>query len=149
MPGVWAILTHMYPKANIPIIPLSINYQLPPEAHYELGQKLKTLREQGIMILGSGNVVHNLAIMNWGLKGGYAWADTFDTYIIQQIKKRNHQGVIHYQQAGPSSKMAFYTPEHYNPLLYVLGASDENDEMMVFNDKRIMGAISMTCYLFQ
>ncbi len=146
--GIWSVLHHMYPQADIPIVPLSIDYNLSPKAHYQLGRKLRALRDQGVMILGSGNVVHNLALVDWGMKGGYQWATHFDSYIKRHIENRNFTDVIQYQKAGPSAQSAFYTPEHFYPLLYVLGAAHEEDSIQIINEDVILGAISMTSYLF-
>lgn len=112
-----------------------------------MGQELTSLREQGVLILGSGNIVHNLARIDWQLEGGYPWADAFDGYIKQKIIKVQHEEIISYHSAGTSSQLAFFTPEHFYPLLYVLGASDTDDKITVFNDSRALGAISMTSYL--
>ena len=147
--GTWSVLVHLYPEADIPIVQLSIDYQLPAQAHFELGQKLAILREQGIMILGSGNIVHNLALVNRGMAKGYSWADAFDQYITEAIQAKNDQDVIFCHRAGEAVKKAFYTLEHYYPLLYVLGARHAEDQVTIFNAKRIMGSISMTSYLFK
>jgi 4,5-DOPA dioxygenase extradiol len=147
--GTWSVLCHMFPKADIPVYQLSIDRRLDAESHYKLGQELSSLRDQGVLILGSGNVVHNLAKINWELEGGYPWAEEFDAYIKAAILEGNHQKVIHYEQSGKASEMAFFTPEHFNPLLYVLGATGENDKVEVFNDACILGSLSMTGYLFQ
>ncbi len=147
--GTWSVLCHMFPKADIPVYQLSIDRRLGPEEHYKLGQELCSLREQGVLILGSGNVVHNLAKINWELEGGYPWAEEFDHYIKEAILEGKHQKVIHYEQSGEACKMAFFTPEHYYPLLYVLGATEQSDTVKVFNDACVLGSLSMTGYLFQ
>lgn len=119
------------------------------QEHYKIGEEISRLREKGVLILGSGNVVHNLSKVNFHRKGGYPWADTFDRYIRDSIINRQYASVVDYQSAGESSKEAFYTMEHFYPLLYVLGASREDDRLTIFNDFCTYGALSMTSYLFE
>ncbi|OPX84091.1 MAG: LigB family dioxygenase [Pelotomaculum sp. PtaB.Bin104] len=107
------------------------------------------LREKGVLIFGSGNVVHNLARIDWRMSGGFSWAVDFDSYIKGKITSRQYQDVINYQLAGQSAQLAFYTPERFYPLLYVLGAARRDDRLIVFNDSCMLGSISMTCYLFE
>ncbi|MBP6492137.1 MAG: 4,5-DOPA dioxygenase extradiol [Clostridia bacterium] len=147
--GAWSVLKHIYPNADIPVVQLSIDGNSSAASHYRLGQKIASLRESGVMILGSGNVVHNLGRVNWGMKGGYDWAMEFDNYIKSSILAGNHEDVIHYENAGASARPAFPTPEHFYPLLYVLGASDPEDKITVFNDSCTLGSMSMTGYLFE
>jgi len=145
--GTWSVLHVMYPKADIPVYQLSIDSSVNAEAHFNLGKELKLLREKGVLILGSGNVVHNLAKVNFSLKGGYDWAIDFDKYIKNKIVNKEYYDVINYSKAGKSAELAFWTPEHFYPLLHVLGASDNEDKIWVFNDSCTMGSISMSCYL--
>lgn len=145
--GTWSVLQVMYPKADIPVYQLSIDRTANAEVHYDIGKEIKSLREKGVLILGSGNVVHNLSKVNFSMKGGYDWAIDFDNYIKNKIVNKEYRNVINYSKAGKSAKLAFWTPEHFYPLLYVLGASDDEDKISVFNDKCIMGSMSMTCYL--
>lgn len=147
--GSWSVLCRMYPKADIPVFQLSIDNNAPAEAHYRIGQEIRLLRENGVMIFGSGNVVHNLAKVNWEMEGGYSWAVQFDDYIKNKVINRQYEQVVNYNSAGESSKLAFYTPEHFYPLLYVLGASREEDKLTIFNDSCTLGALSMTSYLFR
>lgn len=147
--GTWSVLCKMYPEADIPVFQLSLDNNASAEAHFRIGREISTLREKGVMILGSGNVVHNLSRINWGMKGGQPWADEFDGYIRDKIINREYQDVINYRQAGKSSELAFYTTEHFNPLLYILGASREDERLTIFNDSCTMGSLSMTCYLFE
>ncbi len=147
--GTWAVLCRMYPEADIPVCQLSIDGSVSAETHYKLGREVRSLREKGVLIMGSGNVVHNLSKVNWGMENGYPWAIQFDEYIKEKIFAKQHLDVIKYQSAGDSSELAFQTPEHYYPLLYVLGASREEDEITVLNDSCTLGSISMTCYLFR
>ena len=147
--GAWSVLTHLYPEADIPVFQLSVDASAPLEQHFALGKLLKPLREQGVLLLGSGNIVHNLAKVNWNMSGGYAWAEEFDDYIKRCVQERDDEGVIRYDRAGASAYYAFTTPDHYAPLLYVLGARDEQDGVRVFNDDCVLGSLSMTGYLFQ
>ena len=146
--GTWSVLCRMYPGANIPVVQLSVDSNAEAEKHFRTGQELSLLREQGVLILGSGNVVHNLAKLSWGLKGGYPWAVDFDNYIRTKIVGQHYQDVIHYDRAGDSARQAFFTTEHFYPLLYVLGAARPDDRLSIFNDSCTLGSLSMTSYLF-
>lgn len=146
--GTWSVLHRMYPEADVPVIQLSIDRRATLREHYEIGQELASLREQGVLILGSGNIVHNLAEVRWDLDGGYPWAEEFDGYIKDNILKRNDDNVIDYHLAGSCSSMAFTTLEHYAPLMYVLGASDKKEKLTIFNDSCVLGSLSMTGYVF-
>ena len=146
--GTWSVLCRMYPDADIPVVQLSIDFNAAPEAHFETGRKLAELRKEGVLIIGSGNVVHNLSLINWGMSGGFDWAHEFDDYVKQNILNRNFEAVVNYGKAGKCAEKAFYTPDHFYPLLYVLGAADSEDDIEVFNDSCIMGSMSMTGYLF-
>jgi len=147
--GTWSVLHVMYPDADIPVLQLSISQNESREYHFELGRKLRALREMGVLIIGSGNVVHNLGRVNWDMVGGYDWANDFDNYIRENIITRKFVDVLNYHKAGKSAEQAFYTTEHFDPLLYVLGASDENDRLSIFNNVCNLGSLSMTCYLFE
>lgn len=147
--GTWSVLCRIYPKADIPVFQLSVDSRASVEEYFEIGRKLRALRKEGVLILGSGNIVHNLARVNWNMNGGYPWAEEFDRYIKSNILSRNHENVIRFEQAGASASLAFTTLDHFVPLFYVLGASDEADHVHVFNDSCVLGALSMTSYLFQ
>ena len=146
--GMWSVLSRIYPKANIPVCQLSVDGTLPAESHFRLGQHLRVLRESGVLIFGSGNIVHNMSKINWDMKTGYPWAEEFDRYIKENILARQYENVLNYENAGPSAALAFFSPDHFFPLLYVLGASDEKDTLDVFNDSCLMGSLSMTSYYF-
>ena len=147
--GAWSVLCKMYPDADIPVAQLSVDRTLTAEQHFQMGKEIRMLREQGVLILGSGNVVHNLARINWHMRGGYDWAEAFDLYIQESIVRRQYQPVMDYHLAGQCADLAFSSPDHFYPLLYVLGASDEKDNLTVFNNSCVLGSLSMTCYLFQ
>lgn len=143
--GCWSVLTHMYPNANIPVIQLSMNQLQAPAWHYALAGELQTLRNKGVLIVGSGNMVHNLRVMNWKTpESGYDWAVEANETMKDLIRKDKHQQLIAYQQLGTSVLQSVPTPEHYLPLLYVLGLKKEDDQLKFFNDKTIYGSISMT-----
>ena len=146
--GAWTVLSRMYPKADIPVTQLSVDYGATAEAHYHMGEALKPLREEGVLILASGNVVHDLRRVSPDMQGGYSWADEFDAYIQNAILEDRLEDTVHYTRAGRVAKEAFPTPDHYNPLLYALGAKEMGEPVQVFNEKRIYGSLSMTGYRF-
>lgn len=145
--GTWSLLHFMYPEAEIPVCQLSVNASFSPQESYRAGKLLSPLREEGVLIIGSGNVVHNLAEVDWEKTGGYDWADEFDDFIKKAVTEGSHDDVIHYEKAGPSAKVAFYGRDHYEPLLFALGATESGETVRVFNDERVMGSLSMTSYL--
>ena len=144
--GNWAVLCRLYPEAAIPVVQLSLNYNLSPAEHFDLGRKLRPLREEGVLIVGSGNVVHNLRLIDWNLPGGYDWADSFDEYIRQVVLSGDFAAAVDFSRAGPAAARAVPTPDHYLPLLYVLGAAEAGEPIEVFNNQRVMGSMSMTSY---
>jgi len=146
--GAWSVLCKMYPDGDIPVFQLSIDNKASAEAHFQIGREISSLRDKGVLILGSGNVVHNLSRINWDIEGGYPWAEEFDNYIKSNIIDKKYANVINYKLVGQSSNLAFFTTEHFYPLLYVLGASYEDDTLSIFNQSCLMGSMSMTCYLF-
>jgi len=146
--GAWSVLVKMYPEKDIPVFQLSIDASAPPEVHFEIGKQLRPLREKGVLILASGNVVHNLRRISWDMENGYDWANEFDSYIKDNILSKEFKNVLNYRNAGKSADLAVPTPDHFYPLLYILGASEESDQISVYNDEGTMGSLSMTCYLF-
>ncbi|MBX4264263.1 4,5-DOPA dioxygenase extradiol [Clostridium estertheticum] len=128
--GAWAVLSHMYPKADIPVFEMSLNKLGDEQYHYDLGRKLSKLREKGILIIGSGDIVHNLGIMDYDMNATpFEWASEFDNYICDAIVNRKHDNIINYQKIGKSAKLSVPTKEHYLPLLYIAGIQDEEDEV--------------------
>lgn len=126
--GTWSVLAHMYPKADVPVVQLSIDDGEPNEFHYALGQSLKPLRKQGVLILGLGNVVHNLRMMQRMPNAPpQDWAMSFERYVRSAVERRDHDALIDYEFAGPSAKHAVPSPEHYLPILHVIGAQDEDE----------------------
>ncbi|MBU3158471.1 4,5-DOPA dioxygenase extradiol [Clostridium frigoris] len=128
--GAWSVLSHMYPKAGIPVFQMSLNKLGDEQYHYDLGRKLSKLREKGILIIGSGDIVHNLRVMDYDMNATpFEWASEFDNYICDAIVNRKHDNIINYQKTGKSFKLAVPTKEHYLPLLYIAGIQDEEDEV--------------------
>ncbi|MEA5016574.1 MAG: 4,5-DOPA dioxygenase extradiol [Candidatus Limiplasma sp.] len=145
--GTWSVLRRIYPQADIPVFQLSVDRSAPAEVHYQIGRELRSLRDQGVLLLGSGNIVHNLALVDWTLNGGYAWAEDFDGYIRQRILEGRHEDVAHFERAGASAALAVPLMDHFAPLLYVLGAAGEDDPVSFFNNGYVLGSLSMTCCL--
>ena len=146
--GTWSVLCRMYPQADIPVYQMSVDADIDVRTQFEIGREIGRLRSKGVMIMGSGNVVHNLSRVDWEMEGGYPWAQEFDSYIRRNIEQRNFMDVINYKKAGPSSELAIFSPDHFAPLLYVLGASEDDNQLTVFNDSCTLGGLSMTGYLF-
>lgn len=147
--GTWSVLHHLFPEANVPVFQLSVNMNAKPEELFEIGREIAALREQGVMILGSGNVIHNLALLDWNKNDGFDYAEDFDAYIKKNIEDRQFDNVIHFERFQGAYQRCFSTPEHFYPLLYCLGAVDAHDELTIFNNSRVYGSLSMTCYLFK
>ena len=143
--GTWSVLVNMYSKADIPVIQLSLDYYLSLEKQYQLGKELKALREKGVLIMGSGNIVHNLGMIT--PEGpAYKWAVDFDSFVKKALEKRDDSSLINYRKA-PSAELSHPTYDHYLPLLYVLGAS-ENEKPRFLCEKIFYGSLSMRCAVF-
>lgn len=146
--GAWSVIKHLYPDANIPVIQMSIDYTKGPQYHYDLAMELKRLREKGILIIGSGNLVHNLGMVDWKnintVGHGYDWTLEVQEKMNGWILDGNHQELINYKNQGLSFQYAIPTPEHYLPLLYVLGLKDKNELVSLFNDQALAGSLTMT-----
>ena len=146
--GAWSVIKHMYPHADVPIIQMSLDYGKSPQAHYELAKELAALRNKGVLIVGSGNMVHNLRKVAWDKlnQDNYAfdWAREANTKMKEYIQSGNHQPLVAYASQGLAFRMAIPTPEHYLPLLYTLALKEEEEALSLFNDKAVGGAISMT-----
>ncbi|WP_240903182.1 4,5-DOPA dioxygenase extradiol [Sphingobacterium sp. SGG-5] len=145
--GAWSVIRHMYPQADIPVIQLSLDYYQGPQYHYELAKELKSLREKGVLIIGSGNMVHNLRMVAWRQLNktfGFDWALEADEKMKQFILNDDHKSLIQYDQQGKPFHLAVPTPEHYMPLLYALAVKDKNEETILFNDKAVGGSLTMT-----
>lgn len=144
--GTWSVMLPMYPKANIPVFQLSIDYTQPPQYHYDLAKELAALRKKGVMIMGSGNIVHNLGMIDWSGKA-YDWAIEFDEKIKSFIDKGDHASVINYEKMGTIAKYAVPTNDHYLPLIYALALQGKNEPISYFNAKCEMGSLSMRSVL--
>ena len=148
--GCWAVIRHMYPNADIPVVQLSLARNQSPEWHYELGKELSSLRQKGILLLGSGNVVHNLMLVDWhNMDTGYDWAEEINDRFRKFILEENHNELIDYSSLGEAARLAIPTPEHYLPLLYILGMKEKKESISFFNDKIVMGSLSMTSLIIQ
>lgn len=147
--GAWSVLTHMYPRKEIPVVQISIDAFADEKEHFHIGEQLSFLREKGIFIIGSGNIVHNLKNVKMDMETGYDWNVTFDQYIRDAILKKEYNRVISYGSTGDVSKLAVPSTDHFDPLLYVLGTVRNTDEVTVFNEAQINGSLSMTSYLFE
>ena len=141
--GAWSVLVAMYPKADIPVVQLSIDTSKPGAYHYAIGQALKPLRDEGVLILGSGNIVHNLRLFDFRAATTLDWAVRFDTQVKERIAARAHADLIAFETMGADARLAIPTAEHYLPLLYVLGAQDAHERAAFFNES-VVSAISMT-----
>ncbi|MDM1098177.1 4,5-DOPA dioxygenase extradiol [Myroides odoratimimus] len=150
--GAWSILCHLFPEANIPVLQLSVDYYKGPNYHLEIGKQLKALRKKGVLIIGSGNIVHNLSALDWHHmnEDNYAfdWAKESNELVKTAILNRNFTDLLDYKNKGVSMQYAVPTPDHYYPLLYILGLTSSRDNIHIFNDKYVGGSLSMTSYLF-
>ena len=149
--GAWTVLKYLYPDADVPVVQLSINRLQPAEWHFALAKKLAPLRDEGVLIIGSGNIVHNLRAISWEhinqIGAGYDWAFAFRNEINQAIDAQNDDLLVHYGQLGENAELAVPTPDHYLPLLYVMALRKPNDEVAFFNDELMAGSLSMTSVL--
>lgn len=146
--GTWSVLCRMYPKADIPVLQLSVSRDLSPAEHFRLGQALAPLRKENVMVFASGNVVHNLGMVGWDMAGGFPWADAFDQYIKEAVTQGDFARAVDYRAAGQPARLAVPTMDHFAPLLYALGAAEGGGAPEVVCDARVMGSLSMTGYLF-
>lgn len=146
--GAWTVIKHLYPNADVPVIQMSLDYSQGPQYHYDLARELAALRQKGILIIGSGNMVHNLGMVAWDRLNddtyGYDWAlearEKMNTYILTG----DHASLIQYPSQGKAFQLSIPTPEHYLPLMYVLGLAGKEEEISLFNDKAIAGSLTMT-----
>ena len=146
--GTWSILNVMYPKADIPVYQMSIDGQATPLELFNIGRRLKLLRESGVLIMGSGNIVHNLRMIDFSIEGGFDWAYTFDDYITERVEQRDFESVLDYSSLGDAARLSVPSTEHYNPLLYILGATNDSDIVEIYNKSCMAGSLSMTSYVF-
>jgi 4,5-DOPA dioxygenase extradiol len=145
--GAWTVIRNMYPDAKIPVLQLSIDYTKGPQFHYDLAKELSSLRSKGVLIMGSGNMVHNLRMVSFDkldAEFGFDWAIEMNEVFKKHINNRNHTALINYESLGNAAKLAVPTPDHYYPLLYSLGLQGKNEEAFIFNDKLMAGSLTMT-----
>ena len=146
--GAWSVIKHLYPQANIPIIELSIDYTKSAQYHFDLAKKLQVLRNKGILIIGSGNIIHNLRLVDFQHidkdNYGYAWAIEAKEKLYNYINNRDFQPLINYHTLSTAVQLSIPTPEHYLPLIYTLGLQQKEENILFFNDKLVGGSISMT-----
>lgn len=146
--GAWSVIKHLYPNADVPVIQLSLDYYQTPQYHYELAKELSSLRKKGVLIIGSGNMVHNLRMVAWdklNVDGfGYDWAIEANEKMKKFILSNDHQQLINFKSQGKAFDLAIPTPEHYLPLLYALALKEENEKVSLFNDKALGGSLTMT-----
>lgn len=146
--GAWSVIRHLYPEANIPVIQMSIDYTKSAQYHFELAEKLSKLRDKGILIIGSGNIVHNLRLIDWRnintVGAGWDWAIEARAKTNEWILDGNYQNLINFEKHGTALQNAVPTPDHYLPLIYTLGLKKKTEEISLFNDELIGGSLSMT-----
>lgn len=145
--GAWSVIKHLYPNADIPVIQMSIDYSQPASYHYELAKELSSLRQKGVLIIGSGNMVHNLRLVAWNKLNeqfAFDWALEANEKMKSYILNGDHQKLIDFRSQGKAFDLAIPTPEHYLPLIYALALKDEKEEVTLFNDQSLAGSLSMT-----
>jgi 4,5-DOPA dioxygenase extradiol len=146
--GTWTIIRHMYPQANIPVLQLSIDYTKTPSFHYHLAGELYQLRKKGVLIIGSGNMVHNLRLLDWTKMNrtnyGFDWAVSMNEQFKKMIVEDSHDKLVHFDRLGVEARLSIPTPEHYLPLLYTLGLKGKNEQATIFNDQLVGGSLTMT-----
>ena len=147
--GTWAVLKHMYPQADVPVVQLSLNRNLSPQQHIALARGLQPLRDEGVLILGSGNLVHNLRLLDWQhmheADFGFDWARRAQTRLLDLIRRRDLAALADYAALGDDVRRAIPTPEHFLPLLYVLALQQDDEDAHIFNTEFVGGSLDMTC----
>jgi 4,5-DOPA dioxygenase extradiol len=145
--GAWSVIKHLYPHADIPVIQMSIDYTQPAKYHYELAKELNSLRTKGVLIVGSGNMVHNLRMVSWKRLNevyAYDWTIEANEKMKDFIVSEDHKSLIDFKSQGKAFELAIPTPEHYMPLIYTLALKTKNEEITIFNDKPVGGSLTMT-----
>ena len=151
--GAWSVLRHLYPKADIPVVQLSIDYTKPASFHFELAKKLSELRNKGVLIIGSGNIIHNLRLVDYGNfdkdNYGYDWAIEAKETINGFLLKGNYEPIINYEKQSKAIQLAIPSPDHYLPLIYVLALQQKEENITLFNNKLVGGSLSMTSLIIK
>ena len=146
--GAWSVIRHLYPGGDVPVIQMSLDYYQTPQYHYDLMKELKTLRKMGVLIIGSGNMVHNLSMVAWDKFDSnnfvFDWALEASEKMKKYIQNGDHKNLINYRCHGKAFELAIPTPEHYLPLLYAMSLKEENEDLQLFNDKAVAGSLTMT-----
>lgn len=145
--GAWSVIKHLYPNADIPVIQMSIDYTQPAKYHYELAKELNGLRTKGVLIVGSGNMVHNLRMVSWKRLNevyAYDWTIEANEKMKNFIVNEDHKSLMNFKSQGKAFELAIPTPEHYMPLIYTLALKTKNEEITIFNDKPVGGSLTMT-----
>lgn len=149
--GTWSVVRQMYPDAKVPVLQMSIDYRQPMQYHYDLAKELADLRKKGVLIIGSGNMIHNLGMVAWDKMNednyGYDWAIEFNDLLKQHISNKNHAALIQYPSLSKAAMLAIPTPDHYIPMLYALSLQDNLDNLSFFNDKLVAGSLNMTSFM--
>jgi len=145
--GAWSVVKHLFPHADVPVVQMSIDHTLRPEQHYALAQEIGALRDKGVLVIGSGNMVHNLGMVAWQRLNdqyGFDWALEARARMNQMIVGGDHAGLIAFRQQGRAFDLAIPTPEHFLPLLYPLALQRKGERVTLFNDKPLAGSLTMT-----
>lgn len=146
--GTWSVVRRMYPDADIPVLQMSIDFGRPASYHYELAKELYALREKGVLVIGSGNMVHNLRMVAWDKMDvpgfGFDWAVEMNETFKKLISDKNHAALAAYEKLGHAAQLAVPTPDHYYPLMYSLALQDDRDAVRFFNDRLVAGSLTMT-----
>ena len=145
--GAWSVLSAMYPQADVPIVQLSLDQARPPALHHALGRRLGPLRRGGVLVLGSGNIVHNLGRIDFRRRDGYDWALRFDAAVASRIQADDRDALVRYGDLDSDAPLAVPTPEHFLPLLYVMAVREPGEGVQFFNEAVVMGSISMRSVL--
>ena len=147
--GTWAVLCHVFPEANIPVVQLSIDYSQPAQYHYDLAKQLSSLRRKGVLIVASGNLVHNLrriAFERMNDPFGFDWALDADSRMQNFLIDHNHQALINWDKQGAAFQLSIPTPDHYYPMLYALALQEDKDHLSIFNAQAVGGSLTMTSF---
>lgn len=149
--GTWTVVRHMYPKADIPVLQLSIDYYKPAEYYYNLAAQLADLRKKGVLIIGSGNMVHNLRMVAWDKMNtnyGFDWAHEMNIIFKDKIGNADHKALMNYEKLHKAATLAIPTPDHYWPMIYSLALRDKKDDVTFFNDSFVGGSLTMTSFMY-
>ncbi|MCC6283471.1 MAG: 4,5-DOPA dioxygenase extradiol [Saprospiraceae bacterium] len=148
--GAWTILMHLFPNADIPVFQMSIDYHQPMQYHFDLAKEIRALRERGVLVIGSGNIVHNLRMSMARFQNNDAspfdWAVEFDNWVHEKIEKRDFQSLTDYEKAGTAGKLSVPTVDHYVPLLYTLGLADDKEAIKQTYEEVSFGGMSMRTF---